>query len=95
MAKRNYTFYSDPAHGWLKVSFKELVALGIQDKISACSYMRWNGTSWDIYLEEDCDAPRFFEAKEARGEEITVKHQTSSKSSKIRSYYSYNTRYTF
>ena len=30
MAKRSYTFYCDPGHGWLKVSYKELVSLGIQ-----------------------------------------------------------------
>ena len=97
MTKRNYTFYCDPGHGWLKVSFKEIKALGIEDKITAHSYMRYNKNArgWDIYLEEDCDATLFYEAKKARGEEITPKYSYSQKSSKIRSYYSYNVRYAF
>ena len=70
MAKRSYTFYCDPGHGWLKVSYKELVALGIQDKITHHSYMRWNGDSWDCYLEEDCDATLFYNTKKALGVEI-------------------------
>ena len=53
MAKRSYTFYCDPGHGWLKVSFKELKALGIQDKITRDSYMRWNGESWDYPALKD------------------------------------------
>ena len=97
MAKRSYTFYCDPGHGWLKVSFKEIKALGIEDKITAHSYMRYNKNahSWDIYLEEDCDATLFYEAKKARGEEIKPVYKYSQKSSKIRSYYYYNVRYAF
>lgn len=95
MAKRSYTFYCDPGHGWLKVSYKELVELGIQDKITIHSYMRWNGESWDCYLEEDCDATLFYETKKSRGVEIKPTYKYSQKSSKIRSYYEYNTRYLF
>ena len=97
MAKRNYTFYCDPGHGWLKVSFKEIKALGIEDKITAHSYMRYNKNAhgWDIYLEEDCDATLFYEAKKARGEEVKPVYKYSQKSSKIRSYYYYNVRYAF
>lgn len=97
MAKRSYTFYCDPGHGWLKVSFKEIKALGIEDKITAHSYMRYNKNAhgWDIYLEEDCDATLFYEAKKARGEEIKPVYKYSQKSSKIRSYYYYNVRYAF
>ena len=97
MAKRSYTFYCDPGHGWLKVSFKEIKALGIEDKITAHSYMRYNKNAhgWDIYLEEDCDATLFYEAKKARGEEIKPVYTYSQKSSKIRSYYYYNVRYAF
>ena len=95
MAKSSYTFYCDPGHGWLKVSFKELKDLGIQDKITHHSYMRWNGESWDCYLEEDCDATLFYETKKALGVKIKPTYKYSQKSSKIRSYYEYNTRYAF
>lgn len=54
-----YKFIEDPGHGWLEVTMKELIDLGIADKISSCSY-RKNGTA---YLEEDCDMGVFLEAK--------------------------------
>lgn len=95
MAKRSYTFYCDPGHGWLKVSYKEIKRLGIQNDITGHSYMRYNGESWDCYLEEDCDAPRFIEAKKALGEEVKPSYRDSKKSSKVRSYYSYDLRYLF
>ena len=97
MAKRSYTFYCDPGHGWLKVSYKELVALGIQDKITRHSYMRYNKNAhgWDCYLEEDCDATLFYNTKKALGVEIKPTYKYSQKSSKIRSYFAYNTRYAF
>ena len=86
MAKSKYNFYADPGHGWLKVKRSELVKLGIADKISCYSYQRND----DVYLEEDCDFSKFEQAKQARGETITVNFQLArEKSSKIRSYYSY------
>ena len=47
----NFIFYSDPAHGWLKVKKSLLIDLGISKKISSCSYMK----NEYAYLEEDCD----------------------------------------
>jgi len=58
-----YVFHSDAGHGWLAVKRKELIALGILDKISTCSYQRGN----TVYLEEDCDAALFIEAMNAIG----------------------------
>ena len=59
---KTYKFYSDPGHGWLAVKIKELVDLGIVDKISSYSYMRGQ----TAYLEEDCDAGLFFVAYEKK-----------------------------
>jgi len=53
-----YTFHSDPGHGWLEVPDADIIALNIWDKISKCSYIRGN----TCYLEEDCDATKFFNA---------------------------------
>lgn len=81
-------FYSDPAHGWLKVAIKELERLGIADKITPCSYIRGQYA----YLEEDCDAPLYMKAyKEAHGEKvkIEVEEHTTNRESRIRSYDSY------
>ena len=54
-----YDFYEDPAHGWLKVSIAELQSLGIANKISGYSYINGN----NAFLEEDCDAQVFVDAK--------------------------------
>lgn len=66
-----YKFISDPGHGWLEVTRAELEALGLIEKISRYSYQR--GAL--VYLEEDCDAPLFVEAKEARGEPLEVRDE--------------------
>ena len=49
---------SDPGHAWLEVSYAELANAGAAiDDFSNCSYL--NQTRNLIYLEEDCDAPKF------------------------------------
>lgn len=54
-----YTFFTDPGHGWLEVSLKEIEDLKIGDKISSFSY---KCTPY-VYLEEDCDLTVFLNAK--------------------------------
>lgn len=86
-----YTYFTDPGHGWLKVPLEELKALGIADKISSFSYT--NGVY--AYLEEDCDMPIFLAAKFGKEfvyddykDQLTTSH--TDKTSRIRSYESYN-----
>lgn len=67
---KTYVYHTDAGHGWLAVKRKELVDLGILNKISHYSYQ--NGGT--VYLEEDCDAGHFLEAKKAKGEEVGIKH---------------------
>ena len=76
MGQAMYKFISDPGHGWLEVTRAELEALGLLDKISHYSYQRGGF----VYLEEDCDASLFVEAKKARGEplEIRAEHQENT-----------------
>lgn len=57
-----FRFISDPGHGWLEVERELLSTLGIDAQISNCSYQRRG----KVYLEEDCDAPRFVAAYEAQ-----------------------------
>lgn len=85
--KRTYHFYSDSGHGWLKVPLKDIIKLGIQDKISGCSYER--GTF--VYLEEDCDAQIFLEAlgKDWK-DKVIIKESWTNKRSRIRAYASYS-----
>lgn len=47
-------YYTDPAHGWLRISRSDAEFLGILDKISGYSYQSPKGNY--IYLEEDNDA---------------------------------------
>lgn len=80
------TVYSDPAHSWGKTALKYIHELGLSKKISPFSYVKGDY----IYLEEDCDLPRFLDACKANGIAVTIKENpTSSKMSRIRSYYPY------
>lgn len=54
------TFFSDSGHGWLRVPLSELRGLSID--ISDCSYR----DKQYAYLEEDCDAPAYIDAWEAK-----------------------------
>ena len=74
-----YTFHSDPGHGWLEVPKSELVRLGVADKISTYSYQ--NGGM--VYLEEDCDAGVFIEAKKAHNEPFKIKERNEPKNDSI------------
>ena len=52
-----YAFYSDPEHGWLKVSTDEINQLAITQDISASSYISACGKY--AFLEKDNDAVLF------------------------------------
>jgi len=84
--RETFLFFSDPAHGWLKVSKKELAELGIADKITGYSYMRGD----NVFLEEDGDASLFQDKYEQKfNKKPKYDEQISNKLSKIRSYSSY------
>ena len=67
-------FYSDPGHGWAKVSLKMLVMLSITDKISPYSYIRGKFA----YLEEDLDAGIVVYALQKAGYDVKYKEQTQT-----------------
>lgn len=78
-----YIRLSDPDHSWYSVKRAELIYLGIESDISNYSYQR--GAT--VYLEEDCDWPKFFLAYWARyGVGIAVGRSHTDKRSPIRSY---------
>lgn len=88
-----YKYFTDPGHGWLKVSIDELESFGIADKISFCSYMK----GAYAYLEEDCDMPIFLATKFGRDfvyddYKDCIENFNTNRSSKIRSYQPYNNR---
>jgi hypothetical protein len=83
--QKKYHFYSDPAHGWLKVPIKELVKLGIAKDISNYSYQKGNYA----YLEEDADATKFLNAMKQHGRDLVsegVIEHTTDNDSPIRNY---------
>ena len=81
------TIYTDPSHGWAKVTLKQLIRLNIADKISTYSYIHKNGLN--AYLEEDCDLSTYLKALDAKGIQYQFKTLSTNKSSKIRSYSRY------
>ena len=69
MAK--YRFITDAGHGWLEVPRTELEALHIAGEVSSYSYQHGEL----VYLEEDCDATLFWDAKGLTRADITDVYQ--------------------
>ena len=86
-----FRFYEDGGHGWLRVTFLELMGLGIEKDISHYSYIKpsKDGKTIYCYLEEDCDLERFAVAMNAKGKEWKARRYASDRS-RIRSYDSYS-----
>lgn len=83
------TFYSDIGHGWLRVPKSLLPKVLPSLDISSCSYM--NGMY--VYLEEDCDAPKFLQAAKEKGYVFNIREKYISRNSHIRRYASYDKSY--
>lgn len=79
--------YSDPGHGWVRVSMGLLYGLKIAHEISPYSYRREDYA----YLEEDCDLSRLLTAAQAAGINIKLREFHTNKQSKIRGYRPYYT----
>jgi hypothetical protein len=78
-------YYTDPGHGWGAVKRQTLADLGIADKITSYSYQKGD----TVYLEEDCDLPKFTTALSAKGIWIEHIQKHTDRRSPIRSYQSY------
>ena len=64
---KTFTFHTDAGHGWLKVTAKDLAAVGLEaSNFSRFSYTKQGKRSRFFYLEEDCDAGLFVTAYEAK-----------------------------
>lgn len=78
-----YDVLEDPSHGWLKVDSREIERLGLEDKITSCSYVHRGY----FFLEEDVDLPTFCEAKlKQDGIKVEFRTHTSDRLSVIRNY---------
>lgn len=77
--------FGDPGHAWARFSKARLVKLGIADKITPYSYQ--NGAN--AFLEEDCDLSTLMTALKGQGYAVKFDESFTNKSSKIRSYGTY------
>lgn len=82
MQNKVFKFYTDAGHGWLAVKIADVFALGIQDKISAYSYMH----GMTAYLEEDCDAAVFIQAYKDKYTNFHYQHKHIGDNGWIRYY---------
>lgn len=80
-----YIFHSDAGHGWLAVKAVELIEHNLFGEISSFSYTRGQ----TVYLEEDCDAPKFLNALKEKGIEYKIRPAMYRERSPIRSYQRY------
>lgn len=66
----NTTHIDTGGHGYLSVSKKDIIDLGIMPSL----FSTFSGqTISRVYLEEDCDATAFLEAAKAQGVEVKIK----------------------
>jgi hypothetical protein len=72
--------FSDDGHGWLMVTKAEVKRLGI----AVSRYSHANGDS--VFLEEDCDFPRFMATERAAGEPVEIVELYDGHDSPIRGY---------
>ena len=82
MEKVTKRFFSDAGHGWLSVKYKELVELGIENQITAYSYV--NGQS--AYLEEGKDMETYLNAQKSAGVTVEIDKRDHGEVSRIRKY---------
>lgn len=83
MKTKTINVYTDPGHGWAKVSRAELIRFGILDRISHYSYQRKD----HVYLEEDCDLSVYLVALRNAGYTVSFReHVCRERQSKIRGY---------
>ena len=80
---KQFIFHEDAGHGWLEVSYQDVVDVDIHNEISEFSYI--NRTTKKIFLEEDCDWLLFINAfKNKYGFKPTYKLGKYFESSPIR-----------
>lgn len=80
--EKTFLYTSDPGHGYLRVSMKDLESLGIVNEISGCSFKKGGYA----YLEEDCDAPLFVKTWKERGNTIKFNVKRINSPAKCRTY---------
>jgi hypothetical protein len=86
--KAEFTFYSDPSHGWAQIPHQFINDLGIEGKITRYSY-KDNDCA---YLEEDCDLGLFMQKAKEKGWIITFIERNFNHDCAIRNYQRYTNK---
>ena len=70
MKDMSFTFHEDAGHGWLEVEESTARNVGLlPTDFSECSYRKGNV----LFLEEDCDGPKFAQAWKSAGKHFAVR----------------------
>jgi len=86
MKKITLQVFTDPSHGWIKISLKHLNQLNLIDKITLYSFIN----NKHAYLEEDCDASLLIDTLKQNNIHFEFRYHHSNTSSKLRYYDQYN-----
>ena len=78
--------YTDPGHGWIKISLKHLNKLNLIDKITPFSFIN----NKHAYLEEDCDASLLIDTLKQNDIHFEFRYNHAHGKSSIRYYDQYN-----
>ena len=90
MKTMTLNYYMDLGHGWVKIHLDKLKDVGIKrEDISHYSYLKGK----HVYLEEDCDLNRLYQACDKLNITIKLREYHTDKRSKIRSYQAYYSQY--
>lgn len=83
-----FNYHSDGGHGWVKVEEDCLLEHGFAPRVTNYSYT----DGINVYLEEDCDASRFFQILDSKGIQYKTKAIYDGDESPIRDLprYKYN-----
>lgn len=79
-----FTYLTDPGHGWVRCPLSLALELGITPRVSRYSYFQPETN--DIWLEEDCDAGLLIDALRAAGIEYTLRELHVNGDAAVRSF---------
>jgi hypothetical protein len=80
-----YVHHQDSGHGWLEVPARELRAMGMEGRITPCSYL-YEGKA---YLEEDLDAGTFLDMRKLLPKPVAIQNNYMDGMCRIRNYPNY------
>jgi hypothetical protein len=78
----SYVYHQDSGHGWLEVPAREIKAMGLEGRITPCSYLYQD----KAYLEEDMDAGTFLDMRKLLPKPVSIQNNYIDGMCRIRDY---------